>query len=84
MPAVAMPPVVTWEIRELKSGKPRTFEQVELSIDGEVRLVQLASKTIQILSEMPMAILTGIKVKLCLHRLWLKFQISSPIAHVFF
>lgn len=48
--SVALPDVKTWEVRNKKTGEVRTFEQSELSIEGEVRIVQLAGKTIQKLS----------------------------------
>lgn len=49
--SVALPDVKTWELRDPKTGETRTFEQTELSIEGEVRLVQLAGLTIKRLNE---------------------------------
>lgn len=43
---VAVPDIKSWEFHD-KTGFSRTFEQSELTIDGEVRLIQLASKTVQ-------------------------------------
>jgi len=43
---VALPEIKTWELRD-KTGQVRTFEQTELSIEGEVRLVQLAGITVK-------------------------------------
>lgn len=48
--AVALPEIKTWELRD-KTGQVRTFEQTELSIEGEVRLVQLAGITIRRLND---------------------------------
>jgi hypothetical protein len=47
---VALPDIKTWELRD-KSGQVRTFEQTELSIEGEVRIVQLAGQTIDRLNK---------------------------------
>lgn len=48
---VALPEVATWTLRNVKTQEVRTFEQSELTIDGEVRLIQLANETIRILNE---------------------------------
>jgi len=48
--AVALPEIKTWELRD-KTGQIRTFEQTELSIEGEVRLVQLAGITVRRLND---------------------------------
>lgn len=49
--SIALPETKSWELRDTKTGEVRTFEQSELSIEGEVRLVQLAGSTINRLNE---------------------------------
>ncbi len=48
--SVAIPEVKAWSLRD-KTGTTRTFEQSELTIDGEVRLFQLSASTIQHLNK---------------------------------
>lgn len=48
--SIALPEAHVWEFRD-RAGVTRTFEQNELKIDGEVRLVQLAGATIKRLTE---------------------------------
>lgn len=47
---VAVPDTRTWSLTS-KAGVTKTFEQSELTIDGEVRIVQLANATIQSLNK---------------------------------
>jgi hypothetical protein len=42
-PAVA-PPVVEWRFRNARLGEERTYQQTELSIEGEARLIGIATR----------------------------------------
>lgn len=47
---IAIQEVKTWELRN-RAGETRTFEQAELSIEGEVRIIQLAGATVKRLND---------------------------------
>lgn len=49
---VIRPPVHEWTFRQPKSGESRLFYQSELTIDGEVALLSLATRTVGRLAEM--------------------------------
>jgi hypothetical protein len=42
--AAVVPPLYEWRFRNLRAGEERTYQQTELSIEGEARLIGIAAR----------------------------------------